>query len=191
MLHMKPYGDERGREATRGSAIDFLGYAFDQDKVFLRKRIKQTFARKMARLKSKRRRHDVLASYWGWCKWGNCRHLWNVLTDCDMSFADNGISGRNVTRDGQEFYDLMTVKADDIINVPITVVSFITGVSTSQGPDRYVVKLAVNGRECKWITNSVTIKSMLDQAKEKDVLPQETVLRKRDLGNGRKDYIFD
>lgn len=188
---MEPRKDANGRGATRGSAIDFLGYAFDRDKVFLRKRIKQTFARKVARIKSKKRRYAVMASYWGWCKWGDCRNLWNKITDKDMSFAEKGINGRNVTRDGQEFYDLMTVKADDIINVPITVISFISGVSTSQGPNRYVVKIAVNGQERKWITNSVTIKSMLDQAKEKDILPQTTVLRKRDLGNGRKDYIFD
>lgn len=188
---MKPRNDAKGREATRGSAIDFLGYAFDRDKVFLRKRIKQTFARKVARIKSKRRRHAVLASYWGWCKWGDCRNLWNKITKNDMSFSEHGITGRNVTKDGKEFYDIMQVKADDIINLPITVVSFIPGIMTRHGPDRYAVKIAINGEERKWITGSVTIKSMLEQAKTMGALPIETVLRKRDLGGGMKDYIFD
>lgn len=157
----------------------------------MRKRIKQNFARKAKRIKNKGHRREVLSSYWGWCKWGDCRHLWKTITNNDMSFAEKGISGRNRTKDGQEFYDVKTVKADEIINVPITVVSFIPGVSTSQGPNRYVVKITVNGEDRKWITNSVTIKSMLDQAKEAGVLPQATVLRKRDLGGGMKDYIFD
>lgn len=180
-----------GRGAARGTAIDFLGYCFDRDKVLLRKRIKQSLARKAARIKSTKRRRMTLASYWGWCKWGDCRNLWNKLTQNDMSFAQNGITGRNATKDGQEFYDIPSVRADDIINVPLRVLSFITGVKTSQGDGRYVVRLLVNGGERKWITNSITIKSMLDQAAEKGVLPCDSVLRKRDLGGGKKDYCFD
>lgn len=32
---------------------------------------------------------------------------------------------------------------------------------------------------------------MLDQAKEKDVLPIDTVIKKRDIGNGKNDYYFE
>lgn len=171
--------------------LDYLGYCFMPGVVRMRKSIKQNFARKAKRIKNKKRRREVLASYWGWCKWGDCRHLWNVITDNDMSFADKGITGRNVTKDGKEFYDIMQVKGDDIINLPIRVLSFIPGIKTKHGTDRYAVKISVNGEERKWITGSVTIKSMLEQAKSINALPIDTILRKRDLGGGMKDYIFD
>lgn len=185
----------KGSAATIGTAIDFLGYSFDREKVLLRKRIKQTFARKMARIKSKRRRHAVLAAYWGWCKWGNCRNLWNKLTDNNMSFAEKGIIGRSTTKDGKKFFDVTLVRADDIINVPIEVIDFIPDVDTREGGGRYVIKIKRDGTECKFITNSFTLKSMLDQAKERGLIPSEegihTVLRKRDIGCGKKDFIFD
>lgn len=185
----------KGNVAVRGAPIDFLGYSFDCDKVLLRKRIKVTFARKAARIKSKKRRREVLASYWGWCKWGDCRNLWNKITDKDMSFADKGITGRNATNDGQKFFDVPVVRADDIINVPIKVIDFIAGVKTREGSGRYVIKIIHEGRECKFITNSFTLKSMLDQASEQGILPSaegfDTVLRKRDIGCGKKDYKFD
>lgn len=181
--------------AVRGAPIDFLGYSFDHDKVLLRKRIKMAFARKAARIKSRKRRREVLASYWGWCKWGDCRNLWNKVTNKDMSFAEKGITGRNATNDGQKFFDVPIVRADDIINVPIKVTDFIPGVKTREGSGRYVVRIIHEGRECKFITNSFTLKSMLDQAAEKGILPMkegfDTILRKRDLGCGKKDYKFD
>lgn len=187
--------DAGGNVAVRGAPIDFLGYGFDRDKVLLRKRIKVAFARKVARIKSKKRRREVLASYRGWCKWGNCRNLWNKLTDNDMSFADKGITGRNATNDGQKFFDVPVVRADDIINVPIKIIDFIPGVKTREGSGRYVVKIMHEGKECKFITNSFTLKSMLDQAAEQGILPSaegfDTVLRKRDIGCGKKDYKFD
>lgn len=185
----------KGNVAVRGAPIDFLGYGFDRDKVLLRKRIKVTFARKAARIKSKKRRREVLASYWGWCKWGDCRNLWNKITDKDMSFADKGITGRNATNDGQKFFDVPVVRADDIINVPIKVIDFIAGVKTREGSGRYVIKIIHHGKECKFITNSFTLKSMLDQASEQAIFPSaegfDTVLRKRDIGCGKKDYKFD
>lgn len=184
-------GDAKGNVVREGKILDYLGYCFMPGNVRMRKSIKQNFARKAKRIKNKKRRREVLASYWGWCKWGDCRHLWNVITNNDMSFADKGITGRSTTKDGQEFYDIMQVKGDDIINLPIKVVSFIPGIKTKHGPNRYAVKIVLNGEERKWITGSVTIKSMLDQAKAIDALPIDTILRKRDLGGGMKDYIFE
>lgn len=185
----------KGNVAREGRMLDYLGYCFMPGNVRMRKSIKQNFARKAKRIKNKKRRREVLASYWGWCKWGDCRHLWNVITDNDMSFADKGITGRNSTKDGKEFYDIMQVKGDDIVNLPIKVLSFIPGIKTKHGPNRYAVKILVNGEERKWITGSVTIKSMLDQAQEQGLLPSkegiDTKLKKRDLGGGMKDYIFE
>lgn len=177
--------------ATDGRRIDFLGYCFTHGNIRLRKSIKQTFARKERKIKSAERRREVRASYWGWCKWGNCRNLWNKITDNDMSFAEKGINGRTEMKDGQRFFDVKKVKATDILNMPITVVDFVTGVKTANGADRYAVKILYDGQEVKFITNSFTLKSMLDQARAQNALPIDTRLKKRDIGAGMTDYIFE
>lgn len=59
--------------ASRG--IDFLGYRFFHTHIELRKSIKQRFARKMA----KRADKQVVASYMGWAKHCNSKHLLKKL----------------------------------------------------------------------------------------------------------------
>ena len=46
----------------------------------MRKSMKQNFARKVKRIKSRKRRHEILAAYWGWCKWGDCKNLWKTIS---------------------------------------------------------------------------------------------------------------
>lgn len=181
----------KGNVATRGRRIDFLGYAFNHENTRLRKSIKKNFAEKSNRVKKPKRRKEVLAAYWGWCKWGDCRNLWNKITDNDMSFAEKGITGRITTKDGQKFFDIKKVKIDNILNLPIIVLDFETGLKTKHGDGRYVVKIQCNGEELKIITNSFTLKNMLDQAREMNALPIDTTIRKRDIGDGKSDYYFE
>ncbi|MCM1075933.1 MAG: hypothetical protein NC131_21890 [Roseburia sp.] len=176
---------------TDGRRIDFLGYCFTHERVRLRKSIKQTFARKEKKIRTAKRRRETRASYWGWCKWGNCRHLWKKITNNDMSFSEIGITGRSTTKDGQRFFDIRKVRAMEILNVPITVIDFEPNIKTSNGGGRYAVKIIFENQEAKFITNSFTLKSQLDQAKERNVLPIQTKLKKRDIGDGMTDYIFD
>lgn len=182
---------EKGNVVVDGRSIDFLGYCFTPTNVRIRKSIKQTFARKAKRITNDKRRREVLASYWGWCKWGHCRHLWNKVTNNDMSFADIGISGRITTKDGQKFFDVKKIKIDSILNLPITVVEFETNIKTQHGPGRYAVKILYNSEELKFITNSFTLKNMLDQAKAKNAFPIDTVIKKRDIGGKFPDYYFE
>lgn len=178
--------------AKEGRTLDYLGYCFTPGNVRMRKSIKQNFARKAKRIKNKKRRREVLSSYWGWCKWGDCRHLWNVITDNDMSFAEHGITGRIETKDGKKFFDVRQVKASDILNIPIVVTDFVADVKTKNGPGRYAVLIEIDGKPAKFITNSMTLKQQLDQAREKNIFPiTETCLRRRDLGGGMADYGFE
>lgn len=193
----------KGRDsvATAGRPIDFLGYCFSRENVRLRKSIKQRFARKVKRLRNPERKKQVLASYYGWCKWGKCAHLWNVVTDNYMSFADKGISGSTLTADGKRFFRTREVKAMDILNNPIVVVDFEKDIRTKHGTGRYAVLLHMAGETelLKMVTNSFSIKSVLDQAREHDekfpnetpVLPCETVLKRRAIGDGKYDYYFE
>lgn len=112
-----------------------------------------------------------------------------------MSFEDHGITGRVSTKDGKKFFDFPTKHADDIINVPILIHDFETDIKTSHGTGRYVIKLSAYDQVYKLTTNSFTLKTQLDEAVVKKLLPSErgfpTIMRKRDLGCGKKDYYFE
>lgn len=182
---------------ARGRSISFLGYEFTHDNVRLRKRMKQTFARKVQKIKSKRRRQEVLASYWGWCKHGNCKNLWRTITNNDMSFTQVGIKRSNITKDGKQFFDVEEKKMLEIINVPITVVDFIAGIHTKIGEDRYALLIEMSGIQYKVITNSYKIKDVLQQARKKEeegtkVFPcQDVIIRRKQLRDNKSDYYFD
>ena len=60
-LEIKP--NERVFPVDEG--IDFLGYVIYPDHVAIRKRIKQKFARKMHEVKSRKRRRELIASFYG------------------------------------------------------------------------------------------------------------------------------
>ncbi len=108
-----------------------------------------------------------------------------------MSFQEMGINGRNTTKDGQRFFDIRKVKAMEILNVPITVIDFEPNVKTRNGGGRYAVKITFEGQQVKFITNSFTLKSQLDQAKAMNALPIQTKLKKRAIADDMTDYIFE
>jgi hypothetical protein len=151
----------------------------------------------MKKIKSKRRKREVMASYWGWAIHANCRNLWNTLTENDMSFLDKGIRQRSQTKDGKKFFDVEVIKAIDVVNIPITVLDFQADVNTRQGDGRYCILIEMNGQRKKFITNSYNIKDVLDQARELEdkgqkIFPVENVVVKRKaLGNGVTAYYFE
>jgi len=141
----------------------------------------------------------MLASYWGWCKWGNCRHLWNTITNNDMSFADKGIKGESGYRNGKRFFNVPSKAIMEIVNVPITVLDFEPGIDIdAERKDRYSVLCRdADGKEFKFLTSSGNIKYVLDQAREKEkdgtkIFPVENVVVKRkSYGDSKYMYIFD
>ncbi len=73
--------------------IDFLGYVIRPNNVRLRKRIKQKFARKMCEVKSRKRRRELTASFYGMTKHADCNNLFNKLTGKTMkSFKDLNVA---------------------------------------------------------------------------------------------------
>ena len=59
--------------------VDFLGYVFKHSHMKLRKDMKKKFYRK-TRYVNPNKKFRSLASYWGWCKYGNCFNLWKRFT---------------------------------------------------------------------------------------------------------------
>lgn len=195
--------DERGRSAggreARGRGIDFLGFVFSRNNVRLRKSVKHNFAIKVKKNKTNETRlKQVKAAYWGWCKWGRCRHLWKTITDNDMGFASKGIKPSSKTKDGKKYYQVKSVSITDILNVPITIIDFEVGITTSKGKDRYAVLYEdASGERCKFVTSAFEIKNVLDQAHKaeeagKQIFPVSgVIIRKRAFGDGKSSYYFD
>ena len=185
-LTVKP--NERIFPATEG--IDFLGYVIYPDHVMLRKRIKQKFARKMHKVKSRKRRRILIASFYGMAKHADCIMLFNKLTGKEMrSFKDLNVAYK--PEDGKKRFAGAVVSIRELVNLPIVVKDFELGVKTSQGEDRCVVSIEQAGEPKKFFTNSEEMKNILQQVSEMpDGFPFETTIKTETFGKGRTKYIF-
>lgn len=91
--------------------------------------------------------------------------------------------------DGKKRFDCQIVPISDITNVPVIVSDFETDIKTKEGEGRYLVLIEVDKTQKKFFTNSEEMKSILDQIREKDELPFETIIKKVSLGKITK-YKF-
>lgn len=185
-LQVKP--DERIFPVDEG--IDFLGYVIRPGYVRLRKRIKQKFARKMHEVKSKRRRRELVASFYGMAKHADCNKLFNKLTGKQMkSFKDLNVAYK--PEDGKKRFPGAVVSIRELVNLPIIVKDFETGIKTEQGEDRCIVSIEVGGEAKKFFTNSEEMKNILAQIREMpDGFPFETTIKTETFGKGRTKYVF-
>ena len=182
---------ENERVFPLDEGIDFLGYVtFGADHVRLRKRIKQKFARKMHEVKSRRRRRELIASFYGMAKHADCHTLFKKLTGKDMrSFKDLNVSYK--PEDGKKRFPGVVVSIRELVNLPIVVKDFETGIKTEQGEDRCIVAIEMNGEPKKFFTNSEEMKNILSQVKEMpDGFPFETTIKTETFGKGRTKYVF-
>lgn len=174
-----------------GEGIDFLGYViYAPDYVRLRKRIKQKFARKMHEVKSRRRRRELVASFYGMAGHADCNMLFKKLTGKEMrSFKDLNVSYK--PEDGKKRFPGTVVSIRELVNLPIIVKDFETGIKTEQGEDRCIVSIEQNGESKKFFTNSEEMKNILAQVREMpDGFPFETTIKTETFGKGRTKYVF-
>ena len=174
-----------------GEGIDFLGYViYAPDHVRLRKRIKQKFARKMHEVKSRRRRRELVASFYGMAGHADCNMLFKKLTGKEMrSFKDLNVSYK--PEDGKKRFPGTVVSIRELVNLPIIVKDFETGIKTEQGEDRCIVSIEQNGEPKKFFTNSEEMKNILAQVREMpDGFPFETTIKTETFGKGRTKYVF-
>lgn len=137
MLQVK--GNERVFPVTEG--IDFLGYVIYPTHTRLRKRNKQNAARKLHKVKSKKRRQEIIASLYGQCKHANCHNLFYRLTGIKMNdFKSLGIKPK--FEDGKKRFKGMSVSVRELVNIPIEVVDFETGIVPRFEREEYEKKVA-------------------------------------------------
>ena len=166
--------------------LDFLGYVIRHDgKVSIRKHIKQRFARRWKRVRSRRRRKELIGSFYGIAKHAHARHLFRYLTGIDMTtFAELGFVYQ---RDGKKEFAAEPIRLSRLVNKQVTVKDFETEIRTREGDGRYLVLVEYEGRDYKFFTNSQHMKAALDFVQEQNALPFDCIIES--LG-GNSGYMF-
>ena len=187
-IGLKVKANERVFPVTEG--IDFLGYVIRPDYIRLRKRIKKKAAAKLNEVKSRKRRREIIASLHGMSKHADCNNMFHKLTGKEMkSFKDLKIAYK--PDDGKKRFPGAVVSIRELVNLPIVVKDYETGIHTEQGEDRCIVSIEQSGEPKKFFTNSEEMKNILAQISElPDGFPFETTIRAETFGKGRTKYVF-
>lgn len=184
-LVIKP--DEAIRPITEG--LDFLGYVDDGSHTRLRKRTKQKAARKLAKVKSRKRRREIVGSFKGMAKWGDCNNMYYKLTGRRMkSFKELGL--QYVTEDGKKRFGGKQVTLRSLQNVHIKIVDFETEVPTENGLRTVVSFEYDNGDTGKYFTADKQQLWYLEKIREMDEFPFDTTIGSEVFGNGKVRYLF-
>lgn len=166
--------------------LDFLGYVVGGDgRIRIRKSTKQRFARRWKRVRSRRRKRELIGSFFGISKHAHTRHLFKTITGRDMvNFSELGFDYRRA--DGKKEFDVPKWRLSELVGHNITVKDYEAGLTTAQGDGRYLVLFEDNGRDGKFWTNKDKMKQALDFARSKGAIPFTTVIKT----DGQFGYIF-
>lgn len=185
-LVIKP--DEAIRPITEG--LDFLGYVDDGSHTRLRKRTKQKAARMLAKVKSRKRRQEIIGSLKGMAKWGDCNNMYYKLTGRRMkSFKELGL--QYVAEDGKKRFGGKQVTLRSLQNVHIVIVDYEKDVETENGKRTVVSFEYDNGEMGKYFTADKQQLYFLEKAKEMNEIPFDVTIGSEVFGNGKVRYTFN
>ena len=194
MLKLEVKPNECVRPISDG--IDFLGFVYDGFKARLRKRTKQKAARKLSKIRSRKRRQEIMGSLKGMAKWGDCKHLYKTLTGKNMeSFSEASKQmkrdGVNYTgKDGKRILSGVLENLRTLVNMHITIVDFEADVPTKNG-ERYVVQFQKDdGTLCKYLTNDSEQKFWLEEMRKNGKIPFDCRISPQYFGQGKVRYMF-
>ena len=195
MLNLEVKPNECVRPISEG--IDFLGFVYDGQKALLRKRTKQKAARKLRKIKSRKRRQEIIGSLKGMAKWCDSKHLYKTLTGKNMeSFADKV---KQMKKDGVEYTGkngkrMLTgqeVSLRTLVNMHIVVLDFEPDVPTQNGL-RYVVQFQKDdGTIGKYLTNDSEQKFWLEEFRKANNIPFDCTITPQYFGQGKVRYMFN
>ncbi len=185
-LSIKP--NEAVRPISEG--LDFLGFVQYEDYSLIRKRIKQRVARHLAKVKSRKRRQELIGSFKGMAIHADCKHLYHKLTGLKMKkFSEMGVT--YTPEDGKKRFPGNTVRLSSITNIPLVVLDYEKNLKTENGDDRYLVSVKDGETFKKFFTASKEMKQILDKISDiEDGFPFETVIRSEPFGDNKMKYIF-
>lgn len=187
-LRVKP--DEAVRPIESG--LDMVGYIHFPTHTRLRKRTKQNAAIKLARVKSRKRRQEIIGSFKGMAAHGDCRNLYFILTHHKMrKFSEMGVT--YTPADGKKRFPGKVMRLASIQNKTIEIHDYESDISTSQGDGRYLVSFrdVQTGEWAKFFTASEEMKNILDQVSDmEDGFPFETIIQSEVFDGNKVKYKF-
>ena len=124
--------------------IDFLGFVYDGFKARLRKRTKQKAARKLHKIKSRKRRQEIIGSLKGMAKWCDSKHLFKKLTGKEMTDIGE-IKAEATYANGKRRLRGSDIKAQELIGKPFVVVDFEADIIPRRERERYNRDVRDNG----------------------------------------------
>lgn len=146
-LGLKIKINEAVRPISEGN--DFLGFVDDGEHSRVRKRTKQNAARKLHKVKSRKRRQKIIGSFKGMAKWGDCGHLYKKLTGKKME--DLGDLNIKISyKDGKKHFKGKTIGPDELEKRPFVVVNFERDVVPSREKEKYekaITEARLNGQD--------------------------------------------
>lgn len=125
--------------------LDFLGYVIHPNYTIMRKRVKKNFARRLKKVRSRKRRVEIVGSLWGMAKHADCWHLLEkllfrkefvklkrkVMKDFGTAKSDPK------TIDGKKSFRGSKISGKELEHKPFIVVDYETGVIPKIESDRY------------------------------------------------------
>lgn len=187
-LTVKP--NEAVRPLTEG--LDMVGYVHYPTHSLLRKRTKQNAARKLAKVKSRKRRQQIIGSFKGMACHADCKHLYFKLTHHRMQkFSEMGIS--YTPADGKKRFPGKVWRLSSLQNKTLEIHNYEVDLKTSQGDDRYLISFRdpQTGEWGKFFTSSDEMKNILDQISDReDGFPFETVIQSEVFDGNKVKYKF-
>lgn len=157
----------------------------------LRKRIKKKAARALHRIKSRKRRQQVIGSFKGMACHADCKHLYYTLTGQHMTkFSELGLI--YTPKDGKKRFNCQHMTLGQIANRPLEILDFEKDIKTRWGESRYLVLFHFIGEitEYKFYTDSEEMKFYLDKMKEQNLFPVETTIVQRQGTGSMRIYSF-
>lgn len=181
--------NERVYPITEG--IDMLGYKTFPDHVMIRKRVKKNAARKLHKVKSRKRRREIIASFYGMAKHADCKHLFIKLTGKSMaeSFKDFKRQQAPFVKDGKKRFRGKVVSLRTLLNKTITIMDFERDIKTEDG-NRWLVSVDDNGEMKKYFTDDKEMEYDLECLEKAGKIPSMPITIGWDDSNGYGHYIF-
>ena len=172
--------------------LDHLGYVQYEDFSQIRKRTKQKAARHLTKVKSRKRRQELIGSFKGMACHADCKHLFHILTGKYMKkFSEMGVS--YTQEDGKKRFPGKVVRLGSLQNKEIEIHDYEKDVTTSQGDGRYLVSFRdkKSGEWAKFFTASEEMKQILDKVSDiEDGFPFETVIESEVFDGNKVKYCF-
>ena len=180
------------RIAPISSGMDALGYVNFGTHALLRKRTKVNAARKLAKVKSRKRRQELIGSLKGMACHADCNHLYKILTGKSMKkFSEMGIT--YTPADGKKRFPGKVWRLGALQNKKLEIHDYEVDVKTSQGEGRYLVSFfdPQTKEWGKFFTASEEMKNILDQISDiEDGFPFETIIVSEIFDGNKQKFSF-